>query len=250
MRSKSEIPQNGFTLIELLVVIAIIAILAGLLFPVFSSAKRTAKGSSCLSNLRQLGEAELIYLGDFDDTFPQSRQSSSDPAKEDAAGNIEEPIFEPALDPVLTYTGSAKSKGHQTNGQIVICPEDLDPFGHQCLEIDPDATEVNSYLVNAYFVFGLSQASVSNSSETILLAERRSEGTSAADPFCKDIYRPWFNPLNPLAPENDMDPLVGAVATLRHSSMSNFQFSDGHSKGLPWGATYSPPNRNLHLIQH
>ncbi len=55
---------RGFTLIELLVVIAIIAILAALLLPALSRAKRKAKDAGCLSNLKQLGLAENLYLTD------------------------------------------------------------------------------------------------------------------------------------------------------------------------------------------
>ncbi len=56
---------KGFTLVELLVVIAIIAILAGLIFPVFVSVRRKAKQAPCLSNLRQLGMAIQMYAGDY-----------------------------------------------------------------------------------------------------------------------------------------------------------------------------------------
>jgi len=61
--------RRGFTLIELLVVIAIIAILASILFPVFAQAKAAAKKTASLSNIRQLGTASQLYLGDSDDTI-------------------------------------------------------------------------------------------------------------------------------------------------------------------------------------
>ena len=62
--------RKGFTLIELLVVIAIIAVLAAILFPVFARAKEAAKKTSCLSNLKNIGTAFVMYQSDNDDYFP------------------------------------------------------------------------------------------------------------------------------------------------------------------------------------
>jgi len=62
--------KRAFTLIELLVVIAIIAILAAILFPVFAQAKKAAKSIASLSNAKQIGLAEKMYINDFDDCYP------------------------------------------------------------------------------------------------------------------------------------------------------------------------------------
>jgi prepilin-type N-terminal cleavage/methylation domain-containing protein/prepilin-type processing-associated H-X9-DG protein len=59
--------NRGFTLIELLVVVAIIAILAGILFPVFAQAREKARQSACLSNFKQAAAAITMYTQDYDE---------------------------------------------------------------------------------------------------------------------------------------------------------------------------------------
>jgi prepilin-type N-terminal cleavage/methylation domain-containing protein/prepilin-type processing-associated H-X9-DG protein len=76
--SKIQNPKSrAFTLIELLVVIAIIAILAAVLFPVFAKARERARMTTCQSNLKQIGQAFVSYLNDWDETYPADE---NDPA--------------------------------------------------------------------------------------------------------------------------------------------------------------------------
>jgi prepilin-type N-terminal cleavage/methylation domain-containing protein len=66
----TAVKSRGFTLIELLVVIAIIAILAAILFPVFAQARESARKASCLSNTKQIALGVMMYVQDYDETYP------------------------------------------------------------------------------------------------------------------------------------------------------------------------------------
>ena len=67
---RRRLPGHGaFTLIELLVVIAIVAILAALLFPVFSAARERSRVAVCSSNLKQIGAAIDLYLQEWDEVY-------------------------------------------------------------------------------------------------------------------------------------------------------------------------------------
>lgn len=61
--------RRGFTLIELLIVIAIVALLAAILFPVFSRARENARRASCASNMQQMGLGIMQYAQDYDEVM-------------------------------------------------------------------------------------------------------------------------------------------------------------------------------------
>lgn len=83
---------HAFTLIELLVVIAIITILAAILFPVFSRVREKARQTTCQSNLKQFGNAIMMYTQDYDEKMPLAvpHKSSIGPATVQAHPGVAE----------------------------------------------------------------------------------------------------------------------------------------------------------------
>lgn len=60
----------GFTLLEILVVVSLMVILAGILFPVFSQVREKGRQTVCISNLKQLSQAMLLYADEYDTRLP------------------------------------------------------------------------------------------------------------------------------------------------------------------------------------
>ena len=106
---------QGFTLIELLVVIAIIAILAAILFPVFAKAREKARQTSCLSNMKQLALATLMYTSDYDEMIvPCFYSTYIGPVTlgPDCVGR----------NPQTAYTNPSLIQPYVRNAGIYVCP--------------------------------------------------------------------------------------------------------------------------------
>jgi prepilin-type N-terminal cleavage/methylation domain-containing protein len=76
-RTNGKRERGGFTLIELLVVIAIIAILASLMLPALSKAKRKVRLLQCMNNVRNLGMSLQLYAVDHNDAVPDTWTSGN-----------------------------------------------------------------------------------------------------------------------------------------------------------------------------
>ena len=120
--------KKGFTLIELLVVIAIIAILAAILFPVFAQAREKARATQCLSNVKQIGTALIMYTTDQDDTLPSTDPNFLNFGADYTGGTFwfegrSAPASNPTLDASFTtYVGCLMP--YVKNTKLFVCPSD------------------------------------------------------------------------------------------------------------------------------
>jgi prepilin-type N-terminal cleavage/methylation domain-containing protein/prepilin-type processing-associated H-X9-DG protein len=135
--------RRGFTLIELLVVIAIIAILAAILFPVFAQARAKARQTQCLSNMKQLGLAVLMYDEDYNEVLPPGWENgdTTDPNPADSADGVPMMRWQHIIYPYVKSTG------------VYSCMQsaDQDPFTVAPLPGETQAAEGN-YSINESYV--------------------------------------------------------------------------------------------------
>ncbi len=207
---------SGFTLIELLVVIAIIAILASILFPVFSRARAKARQTACLSNVKQLTLAIDMYAQDNDETLCPSRQwSGGTPA-------------------ATTLIWPAYVAPYVRNTQIFECPDakgtgwyvqDWANRGRLPIGINRNAEDTNTNLA-----YPLSQ--FQDPSSTILLADSWPADTAGTGSTAGRGFQV----------QNDRTPDAQSGVSSRHNGGCNIGLLDGHAKWYVASRVYQSTN--------
>lgn len=231
--------KSGFTLIELLVVIAIISILAAILFPVFARARENARRAGCLSNMKQIGLATIMYTQDYDEKYPQGVMLNSSPRLIPTAVALNSPSSGPMwswYEMLYPYTKSVQvykcpSSGY--SGAVVYTAnyganiEMMTNYTSKPINIASVEAPASTYLVTdaGYYLMQYSRALHGGANNAWYLpgtgayngssAASLSIGTTAADAYRASDY------------ENG-----------RHLGSANVAFADGHAKWLNAGELY------------
>jgi prepilin-type N-terminal cleavage/methylation domain-containing protein len=223
--------ETGFTLIELLVVIAIIAILAAILFPVFARARENARRASCISNLKQLGLAFMMYTQDYDEQLPINGYST--------ASNPFTTSWDIGIAP---YTGIKVQNG--ASPEIFRCPSDTSVDNRRSYSMvytgnyasDGGASGLLGWDSSISFMVGVKLAAIPEPPMTILLAEHPSS-PSGVTPVYSNIFGTYSGSY-----------VQGIGSAANHQAQGNpdhqlhfdgwdYLFADGHVKWLRPDAT-------------
>jgi prepilin-type N-terminal cleavage/methylation domain-containing protein/prepilin-type processing-associated H-X9-DG protein len=212
--------QRAFTLIELLVVIAIIAILAAILFPVFARAREKARQTSCLSNLKQLSLAMLMYAQDYDETWP--------PAYYYDATWTQEYGWDFHVDWNTGAAGLGLIGPYTKNEQLNACPS---ARGMQSWGRPYTGYAYNtSYIGYRHTPGGLDDlppatlGDLRSPAETVLLCDSAFWSTWPAPGIAASNYL--------RAPSDPMYAWIGPNVHFRHNLSANVAYCDGHAKAV------------------
>jgi prepilin-type N-terminal cleavage/methylation domain-containing protein/prepilin-type processing-associated H-X9-DG protein len=245
-RLHSRRQKSAFTLIELLVVIAIIAILAAILFPVFAQAREKARSISCLSNTKQMGTGILMYVQDYDETFPLAIQYNWS-----TGWAITTQPYIKSYDVYRCPSDGARNVKENWMGVGISYGANMNWGGSGSAPWGPMGA-ASSWLQYP----SPSIAAVGRPADTILLAERYNSdclavGNKNGNPtnYRADfVTGSYLDTITPAQIPNGTRAAAawpngpnGAVSA-KHSEMANFVFCDGHSKAMRPASTNPNPS--------